>query len=187
MRKDLNPFKYKSRQSIIEPESNRMQAPADQNNANLLQKYAQYALEVRSYPNLPSPSNKTIFRLARFNNHVSIELSRFSGLIMSFQCSPFLEETLYHGREVYFMVKYLETGVEVKKVDAQGRIILPTDWREAEIGESRELYVIKRKGYLKIVPKRRVDLTENFDSVDLGVEAIGNWKQFEKKFYEASA
>ncbi len=84
------------------------------------------------------------------------------------------------------MVKCLETGVEVKKVDSQGRLILPADWREAEIGESRELYIIKRKGYLKIVPKRRVDLTESFDKVDLGVEAIGSWKQFEKKFYEAS-
>lgn len=83
------------------------------------------------------------------------------------------------------MVRYLETGVEVKKVDSQGRLILPADWREAEIGKSRELYIIKRKGYLKIVPKRRVDLTENFDKVDLGVEAIGSWKQFEKKFCEA--
>ena len=77
--------------------------------------------------------------------------------------------------------------MEVKKVDSQGRVILPADWREAEIGESRELYIIKRKGYLKIVPKRRVDLTENFDNVDLGVEGIGSWKQFEKKLYEVSA
>jgi bifunctional DNA-binding transcriptional regulator/antitoxin component of YhaV-PrlF toxin-antitoxin module len=83
------------------------------------------------------------------------------------------------------MVKNVETGVEVKRLDSQGRLILPADWREAEIGESRELYVIKRKGYLKIVPKRHVDLTRNFDNVDLGVEAIGSWKQFEKKFYEA--
>lgn len=82
------------------------------------------------------------------------------------------------------MVKNLETGVEVKKVDSQGRLILPADWREAEIGESRELYVIKRKGYLKLVPKRRVDLTECFDKVDLGVESIGSWSAFEKKFSE---
>jgi bifunctional DNA-binding transcriptional regulator/antitoxin component of YhaV-PrlF toxin-antitoxin module len=80
----------------------------------------------------------------------------------------------------------LETGVEVKKVDAQGRLILPADWREAELNENKELFVIKRKGYLKLVPKRRVDLTENFDKVDLGVEAIGSWKQFEKKIYEDS-
>ena len=80
----------------------------------------------------------------------------------------------------------METGVEVKKVDAQGRLILPADWREAELNENKELFVIKRKGYLKLVPKRRVDLTENFDKVDLGVEAIGSWKQFEKKIHEAS-
>ena len=82
------------------------------------------------------------------------------------------------------MVEILESGVEIKKVDSQGRLILPADWRETEIGENRELYVIKRNGYLKLVPKHRVDLTECFDSVDLGVEAIGNWKQFEKRFHE---
>ncbi|MGA3290361.1 MAG: AbrB/MazE/SpoVT family DNA-binding domain-containing protein [Candidatus Bathyarchaeia archaeon] len=80
----------------------------------------------------------------------------------------------------------MKAGVEVKKVDSQGRLILPADWREAEIGESRELYVIKRKGYLKLVPKRRVDLTEYFDNVDLGVDSIGNWGAFEKRIYEDS-
>ena len=80
--------------------------------------------------------------------------------------------------------KGLESGVEVKKVDSQGRVILPLDWREAEVGESRELYIIKREGYLKLVPKRRVDLTADFDRVDLGVESIGSWKEFQKKFYE---
>ncbi len=83
------------------------------------------------------------------------------------------------------MVKIVESGVEVKKVDSQGRLILPADWREAELSENRELFVIKRKGYLKLVPKRHVDLTECFDKVDLGVDSIGSWKQFEKRFYEA--
>jgi bifunctional DNA-binding transcriptional regulator/antitoxin component of YhaV-PrlF toxin-antitoxin module len=74
--------------------------------------------------------------------------------------------------------------VELKKLDSQGRLILPADWRETEIQESREIYIIKRKGYLKIIPKRRIDLTESFDKVDLGIESIGNWKEFQKKFYE---
>jgi len=78
----------------------------------------------------------------------------------------------------------LKSGVEVKKVDAQGRLILPADWRESEIDASKELYIIKRKGYLKLIPKQRIDLTQCFDKADLGVEAIGNWKQFEKKFHE---
>jgi DNA-binding transcriptional regulator/RsmH inhibitor MraZ len=33
----------------------------------------------------------------------------------------------------------METGVEIKKVDAQGRLILPADWREAELNENKEL------------------------------------------------
>jgi bifunctional DNA-binding transcriptional regulator/antitoxin component of YhaV-PrlF toxin-antitoxin module len=82
------------------------------------------------------------------------------------------------------MVKILEYGVELKKVDTQGRFILPADWREAELNESREIYVIKRKGYLKLVPKHHKDLTECFDKVDLGVKSIGNWADFEKKFNE---
>ena len=79
----------------------------------------------------------------------------------------------------------METGIQLKKVDAQGRLILPVDWREAELGESKEVYVIKRKGYLKLVPKHRVDLTVCFDKVDLGVDTIGNWSAFEKKYSEA--
>lgn len=81
------------------------------------------------------------------------------------------------------MVKNLEIGVEIRKVDSQGRLILPADWRESEIAEAREVYVVKRKGYLKILPKRKVDLTEFFDRVDLGVEAIESWREFEKRFY----
>jgi bifunctional DNA-binding transcriptional regulator/antitoxin component of YhaV-PrlF toxin-antitoxin module len=77
----------------------------------------------------------------------------------------------------------LQIGVEVKKVDSQGRLILPVDWRESELEGVTEVFVIKRKGYLKIVPKRKVDLTKFFDEIDLGVEAIGGWKEFERKFY----
>jgi bifunctional DNA-binding transcriptional regulator/antitoxin component of YhaV-PrlF toxin-antitoxin module len=86
----------------------------------------------------------------------------------------------------FFVVKKLESGVEIKKVDTQGRLILPADWRQSEIGESRELYIIKRKGYLKLIPKRPVDLTECFDKVDLGVQSISNWSDFEKKVSEDS-
>lgn len=87
---------------------------------------------------------------------------------------------------MHIMVKFLKSGVEIKKVDAQGRLILPIDWRETELKESKDVYIIKQKGCLKIIPKRRVDLTLSFDKIDLGVDAIGSWKEFEKKFYEAN-
>lgn len=84
------------------------------------------------------------------------------------------------------MVIIMSVGVEVKKVDSQGRFIIPADWRKSELREAREVYVIKRKSYLKIVPKRKVDLTKLFDKVDLGVDAIGEWEEFERFFAEGS-
>ena len=43
---------------------------------------------------------------------------------------------------------------------------------------------IKGKGFLRITSRKRPDLTKYFDSVDLGVDAIGDWEEFERKFYE---
>ncbi len=54
----------------------------------------------------------------------------------------------------------------------------------SKISERGEVYIVKRKGYLKIIPKRKVDLTEYFDSVDLWADTIDDWKEFEKKFSE---
>ena len=84
------------------------------------------------------------------------------------------------------MAKLLESWLEKKKLDSKGRLTLPADWREAELDESKKILIIKRKSYLKLVPKRKVDLTEYFDQMDIGVESIGSWKQFEKRFYEPS-
>lgn len=79
--------------------------------------------------------------------------------------------------------------VEVKKVDSQGRLILPSDWRGDNLpkGDEQKVYVIKRKNYLKIVPKRKVDLTKFFDTADLEVSSIGDWTTFEKRHAERSA
>jgi len=75
-------------------------------------------------------------------------------------------------------------GVEIKKVDKQGRIILPSDWRKEELKDDDEVFIVKEKGVLKIIPKKKPDLTKYFDSVDLGVDFIEEWEEFEREFYE---
>ncbi|AIG98386.1 hypothetical protein AFULGI_00016240 [Archaeoglobus fulgidus DSM 8774] len=75
-------------------------------------------------------------------------------------------------------------GVEIKKVDNQGRIILPLDWRKEELKDSNEVFIVREKGVLKIIPKKKPDLTKYFDSVDLGVDFIEEWEEFEREFYE---
>jgi len=81
-----------------------------------------------------------------------------------------------------FMVIKVAYGVEKKKVDEQGRFVLPPDWRMEELKENNEVFVINGKGYLKIVPKKKVDLTKFFDTADLG-RNIEDWTEFERRFY----
>ena len=41
---------------------------------------------------------------------------------------------------------------------------------------------IKGKGYLKVVPKKKQDLTKFFDHADVGMN-IEDWNEFERGFY----
>ena len=80
----------------------------------------------------------------------------------------------------------MKSGVEVKKVDKQGRIILPSDWRKEELKETDDVFVIKEKGILRIIPKKKPDLTRYFDSIELDVGSIEDWQEFEREFHEVS-
>jgi len=78
----------------------------------------------------------------------------------------------------------LGTNIELKKVDAQGRIVLPLEWRDAELKDNQEVLVIRENDVLRIVPKRRIDLTQFFDTLDFGIdldEDADDWKSMEKK------
>lgn len=72
--------------------------------------------------------------------------------------------------------------VEARKLDEHGRFVIPSDWRKKELNEEREIFVIKREGYLKVIPKKQVDLTAFFDRADIGVN-LDDWQEFEKTFY----
>ncbi len=61
--------------------------------------------------------------------------------------------------------------VEVKKVDAQGRISLPARWRSKRIHDSREVIVIEKGNVLLVKPKVKPDLTRHFDSVEIDVDS----------------
>lgn len=74
-------------------------------------------------------------------------------------------------------------NTELRKVDSQGRIVLPSKWREAELKDNDEVIIIEEKGILKIIPKKKIDLTQFFDSLELDddmVDKLENWNVFEK-------
>lgn len=79
----------------------------------------------------------------------------------------------------------MKLNTEIKKVDSQGRIVLPLDWREKELKDGNEVIIIKEKGSLKIIPKKKINLTQFFDSIDFGedlIDKLEDWNEFESEF-----
>ncbi|MFO8018992.1 MAG: AbrB/MazE/SpoVT family DNA-binding domain-containing protein [Promethearchaeia archaeon] len=71
---------------------------------------------------------------------------------------------------------------EVRKVDSQGRIVLPHKWREKELKETDEVILFEEEGMLKIIPKKKIDLTKFFDSLEFDedlIDKLDNWADFE--------
>jgi len=80
---------------------------------------------------------------------------------------------LYNGGNVDIMVENMKCGVIELKMDEQGRIILPIKWRK-DIG-SRLFLVLKQDNYIKIIPKKRVKLSELFDCVEADVREFEDY------------
>jgi len=76
----------------------------------------------------------------------------------------------------------MKSNTEIRKVDSQGRIVLPHKWREKELKEGDEVLIIEEQGILKIIPKKKIDLTQFFDSLEYEndlIEKLDNWADFE--------
>ncbi len=58
----------------------------------------------------------------------------------------------------------------VRKVDAQGRVALPSHWRNRALKKSDEVIVIEQDNTLLIRPKRKINLTKYFDSIKVDVD-----------------
>ena len=76
-------------------------------------------------------------------------------------------------------------NTEIRKVDSQGRIVLPHKWRENELKDGDEVIIMEEEGILKIIPKKKIDLTQFFDTLEYDddlVDKLENWSEFEKYF-----
>lgn len=74
-------------------------------------------------------------------------------------------------------------SITVRKVDDQGRVVIPAKWRRKQLKKSKHVLIIEENDAIRIIPIETLDLTEFFDTVDLGVDKIGAWDAFEKQFY----
>ncbi len=62
--------------------------------------------------------------------------------------------------------------MKIKKVDSQGRIVLPRRWKEEELKDGNEVIIIEEKGILKIISKKKIELAQFFDTLDFGEEVL---------------
>jgi len=65
---------------------------------------------------------------------------------------------------------------ETKKVDTQGRVSLPPEWRRETLDKNREVTIQREGDTLIIKPKPRPNLTAHFDTitVDIPPEAFND-------------
>jgi len=77
--------------------------------------------------------------------------------------------------------------IAIGKIDKFGRIVIPARWRKELFGEGEGLALLIKKGKsIELRPIARRDLRDFFDSIDLGVDEIEDWGEFERKFYGES-
>jgi len=68
--------------------------------------------------------------------------------------------------------------VEIKKVDSQGRVVLPISWRRRM--KEDEVVVIEEKAKVEIFP-RDVDLSKYVDSVEVDVDNFEDYHEMRKE------
>jgi len=64
--------------------------------------------------------------------------------------------------------------VVVKKIDRQGRLVLPREWRAQVLKEKDEVVLLMSEDSLKIVP-RNIDLSRYVNSIEVDVENFADY------------
>jgi len=57
--------------------------------------------------------------------------------------------------------------VELKRIDSQGRIVLPKEWREKW---GNEVVLIEYEDKIEILPRRKPKLSQFFDVIEADIE-----------------
>ncbi len=74
--------------------------------------------------------------------------------------------------------------VMIKKVDKQGRVVLPKEWRKRHGGSERVLLIV-RGDTIILKPYKLPDLTRFFDSIQVDLRSdLSDWKSVRRELLE---
>lgn len=76
-------------------------------------------------------------------------------------------------------------SVEIRRIDSQGRLLLPSSWRKKHMAEGDEVYVIIHEDRIEILPLKS-NLKKFVDSVkvDISEEAFLDYHRLRKALRE---
>lgn len=66
----------------------------------------------------------------------------------------------------------------IRKIDSQGRIVLPASWRKRI--KTNEVVVVEREGKVEILP-RDADLSKYVDSVEVDVDSFEDYHELRRE------
>ena len=71
--------------------------------------------------------------------------------------------------------------MEIKRVDNQGRILLPKDWRNRYL-KGKKAMVVYKGDLVEIRPFTKSDLTKYFDKVEVDLKSdLSDWHKVRKE------
>jgi AbrB family looped-hinge helix DNA binding protein len=72
--------------------------------------------------------------------------------------------------------------MEIKEIDAQGRIVIPKEWRKEKLKGRKVLMKLNEGGGIEILPYNSLDLTKYFDSVEVEIQSpLSDWHSVKKE------
>ena len=76
----------------------------------------------------------------------------------------------------------MSAQIEIKKIDDQGRLIIPIDWRKKHLKDNHKVIVKLKEDSVEIIPYHSPDLSKYFDSVEVELKSgLGDWKKVRKE------
>lgn len=72
------------------------------------------------------------------------------------------------------------TTVEVKRIDSQGRLVLPKSWREKW---GNEVILIELDDRIEIIPRKKPKLSKFFDIIDADIRGVDIERELLESIY----